>query len=174
MTLPDLSSRSAEGVLTVLQLLGIGPKTADLLCRTYATIQTIRNHAVHDRIEGVSGRALAALANEILWHQATERAKRIIEQAAKLDVRILTAFDQEFPSLLRSLPDAPLILYVKGVLRTGLRKKRHVFSALEHNMKNLRANRVSDRCAHSSHVQERLPVSSTLFPCGWGPSPQDR
>ncbi len=34
---------------------------------------------------------------------------------------ISTAFDERYPTLLRSVPDSPLVLYIKGHLGTGLR-----------------------------------------------------
>jgi DNA processing protein len=45
----------------------------------------------------------------------------MIEEAKRLKVQILTAFDEEFPALLRSIPDCPLLLFVKGKLRVGAR-----------------------------------------------------
>ncbi|MBQ9967903.1 MAG: DNA-processing protein DprA [Oscillospiraceae bacterium] len=44
------------------------------------------------------------------------QAERIIARCAQLDIRIVTLQDAAYPKILRTLPDAPLILYVKGRL----------------------------------------------------------
>lgn len=45
-----------------------------------------------------------------------ERAKRELEEAARLGVRLVSAFDDEYPELLRQIPDPPPILSVRGRL----------------------------------------------------------
>ncbi|MBU1868170.1 DNA-processing protein DprA [Patescibacteria group bacterium] len=40
--------------------------------------------------------------------------KKELESAEELGIRIVTYHDQEYPQLLREIPDAPILLYVKG------------------------------------------------------------
>lgn len=44
------------------------------------------------------------------------QAEQIIKQCAKADIRIVTLQDAEYPKMLRTMPDAPVVLYVKGKL----------------------------------------------------------
>lgn len=46
-------------------------------------------------------------------------AQRELELAARLGVRILSRQDAEYPDLLKSIPDAPLLLYVLGKISFG-------------------------------------------------------
>jgi DNA processing protein len=69
----------------------------------------------------VAGRAWNALSVEANWIQAQARARQIIEEAERLQVRILTAFDEDYPALLHRVPESPLVVYVKGCLRKTVR-----------------------------------------------------
>jgi DNA processing protein len=115
----DHSSRTAEGVLTLLGLPGVGPRTASVLAREFETLDEVGRHASAQ--SGVSTRAEQAIRDEKTWVFAAEKARWTMEKAADLGVKIVTTFDDAFPSLLRALPDGPLVLYVKGTLRNDLR-----------------------------------------------------
>lgn len=64
------------------------------------------------RIQGISPR----LAQAILRHPLTDRVKRDYEQARALGCRIITLNNDDYPPLLRHIPDPPPFLYVKGCL----------------------------------------------------------
>lgn len=53
--------------------------------------------------------ALAGLEGEAAWERECERARRA-------DAGIVTLLDNEYPSLLRQIPDPPAVLYVRGKL----------------------------------------------------------
>ena len=44
----------------------------------------------------------------------TGGAERILEDCARLDLRIMTLQDADYPERLRQLPDPPLALYIRG------------------------------------------------------------
>ncbi|WZO97335.1 DNA-protecting protein DprA [Isosphaeraceae bacterium EP7] len=115
----DHSCRTAEGVLTLLGLPGVGPRTASVLAHEFETLDDIARHASAQ--DGVSTRAEQAVRDKKNWAAAADKARRTIEKAAELGVQIVTNFDDAFPPLLRALPDGPLVLYVKGHLRNDLR-----------------------------------------------------
>ena len=119
MSHPEDSIRSAEGVLTLLGLPGVGPRTASVLALEFETLDEIRLYA--SARPGVSARAEQAIRDKKLWSFASEKTHRTIDKAAELGVKIVTVFDDAFPPLLRSLPDGPLVIYVKGTLRNDLR-----------------------------------------------------
>jgi DNA processing protein len=46
--------------------------------------------------------------------EGKERAEKILEDAEKGGIRILSPWDGEFPAMLRSIPSPPLVLFAKG------------------------------------------------------------
>ena len=63
----------------------------------------------------------AETAREIVAARPTlmRRIEAEWDAAVRRDVRILTRDDAEYPSMLATLPDAPVVLYVKGALPEG-------------------------------------------------------
>lgn len=49
-----------------------------------------------------------------LLDKDTGGAERILEDCARLDLRIMTLQDADYPERLRQLPDPPLALYIRG------------------------------------------------------------
>lgn len=60
--------------------------------------------------EGVTKAQLSALADKKL-----DRAEAVLEDCERLGVRILSCTDAAYPSRLRAIPDAPCVLYYKGI-----------------------------------------------------------
>ncbi len=109
-TLPD-----AAWLLALTSIPGIGNKTLLALLRSFGTGQAIWR-AVLDTdgmLSGVRPAALSALRTHIptlnpssLWHGF---------RISFPDIRIIGYTDTDFPTLLREIPDAPILLYVRGV-----------------------------------------------------------
>lgn len=118
----NTATRSREGVLTLLALEGVGVKTARSLAEAYPTIEEVQDAATRANVPQLK-RVPPALANKASWQAAMIEAERILDRASELGVCIHTLYDEEFPVLLRHIPDPPLVLYVKGRLRAG---KKHV------------------------------------------------
>ena len=91
---------STKGVLTLLQLPGVGPKTTELLVREFSTLDEIRVAAASGNLPTVSARSAKSLSDRMAWLAAIDRAQLILDQAANLRVRILTAFEEGYPHLL--------------------------------------------------------------------------
>jgi DNA processing protein len=117
----NIETRSTEGILTLLQLPGVGPRTAAQLIEEFATLEGIHQAFESRHLRSISPRAAKSLCDPKAWLAATDGARQILDRSESLSVRILTAFDEGYPALLRSVRDRPLILYVKGHLRTGSR-----------------------------------------------------
>ncbi len=47
---------------------------------------------------------------------AIDKASRVLEEAERLNVQVLSVFDDRYPKALKRLQDRPTILYVKGNL----------------------------------------------------------
>lgn len=65
----------------------------------------------YEWIEGLSRQGRAQLADKSM-----AEADRILGECDRLDLRILTIQDADYPERLRQLPDAPIVLYVRGRL----------------------------------------------------------
>ncbi len=51
-----------------------------------------------------------------LMDKSLQRAEEILEDCARLHIRVMTLQDTEYPERLRQIPDPPCVLYVKGQL----------------------------------------------------------
>jgi DNA processing protein len=56
-------------------------------------------------------------AKSILGFKDWDRVQREIDNALKNDIQVITLTDQEYPESLQYIPDAPIVLYIKGGLR---------------------------------------------------------
>lgn len=70
--------------------------------------------AEQERYDLIPG--LTRQQKELLCHASLERAERIVEECAQKDIRIVTWQDADYPERLRSLPNAPFVVYARGKL----------------------------------------------------------
>jgi DNA processing protein len=66
------------------------------------------------QVEGIGEKLSLSIAASLA--RTHERAERELELARQQGIRIIAKSDRDYPSLLASLPDAPLVLYVRGTL----------------------------------------------------------
>lgn len=114
----DQPTKSREGVLTLLALPGIGAKSAQALAEAYPTLEGVRDAASRNSISTLK-RVPASLTDHQAWREAKLRAEQSVERAEELGISVLSLYDTSFPELLRAIPDPPLVLYVKGHLKSG-------------------------------------------------------
>jgi DNA processing protein len=116
----DAATQSRKGVLTLLGLPGVGVRTASVLAREFPTLAAVKEAAERGAIPSLR-RTPPSLTDAGAWREALSAAERTLEQAAEQGVLIYSLFDVEFPELLRTIQDPPLVLFVKGQLRHGRR-----------------------------------------------------
>lgn len=116
----QISTKSALGLLTLLGLRGIGPQAVERLRSRFDTLDAIRAASPRE-LELVSPAARASLADAAAWETSFDKAESTHEQASRCGVRVLAVDDDEYPVLLRSIPERPLVLYVKGKLARSSR-----------------------------------------------------
>ncbi len=91
---------------------GIGCLLAKRLLERFGSPEGI--FAATDRellaIDGISSKLLEALRSV----RVTDDMRREIDRTRELGVRIIPLSDPDYPSLLREIPDPPLLLYCKG------------------------------------------------------------
>ena len=118
---PKVSTRSAEGSLILLQLEGVGLKTATCLVQSFPSLGAVKEAADGRRLERILRRVPSSLADDKHWDSASDKAQQILEKAATLGVTLLVSSDESYPELLSDIPDRPLVLYTKGHLRPDKR-----------------------------------------------------
>ena len=70
----------------------------------------------HARKRELLEQGLSAEALESLLERDLTPARRILDQCAALDIRILTLSDRQYPKRLKNISDPPLVLYYRGRL----------------------------------------------------------
>ena len=117
----DAKCGSVNGLLTLLRIRGIGPRTAEWLAKRFATLGEVRNASAQQLPRTLSNRASGEGWDDREWETAYSRALRIIEEAQEQSVRVFATTDQGYPVWLRDIADRPPVIYVKGSLPVGRR-----------------------------------------------------
>lgn len=89
---------------------GIGPKKFSTLLKHFGTAESSWNADYHE-LEKVLGNSLA---EKLCEFKRTFHVEVYIEKLRQKNVEVLTLQDDEYPHLLREVPNAPFVLYVKG------------------------------------------------------------
>ena len=117
----DVNCASADGLLTLLALRGIGPRRAERIAARFATLGDVRDAGPDELKAMVPGNGDGVLSDKSTWEKAFSRAARVLEDASKYAVRVLAVKDAEYPTWLREIRDRPPVVYVKGNLLAGRR-----------------------------------------------------
>ncbi len=101
-------------LLTLLGVEGIGHRRALELVRLFGSPQNVLLAPAGEIASALSvplslGRAVVQAGRK------PELTQKIIEQLDKVQARMVTFWDDEYPSRLRNIPDPPALLFVKGV-----------------------------------------------------------
>lgn len=109
-------TRTAAGILTLTALRGIGPATAERLAERFSVLDAILG-AEPAKLRSVVSAAVAECLHEpTAIVNASQKAQRVLDEADRLGVRVLSVFDADYPAALRLLSDRPPVLFVKGKL----------------------------------------------------------
>lgn len=112
-------------LLTVSMLKGVGPATL----RKLASIPNFHEQDIWELAKRVP--QLARSLNQESWNQARGGATEQIDEAFKINARILSALDPEYPKLLASTKDDPFLLFVRGKLAEDADKSVAVIGTRE-------------------------------------------
>lgn len=111
------SVRSAQVLCALMRLPGIGPRSAVELGRHGGVLGELLERAnTAKTMAGVTAAGLSSLREQPLMAEAMREAAAMLGRSVELGVRALGIFDEGYPLLLREIPDAPPVLYVKGEL----------------------------------------------------------
>jgi len=117
----EVPSKSPCGILTLLELRGIGLQSVERLTSQFATLAEIREASLRSPTATISAQARASICDTSAWEKAMSRSQEILGQAECHGVDILTTADERYPQWLRIIPDRPPILFLKGTLPVGSR-----------------------------------------------------
>lgn len=100
--------------LWLTKIKGVGYKTSKRLLEVFKGPQAVYEAAREELMEvpGVG----PMLADAIRDHRSLVSAEDALETAGKHGIKVLTLLDERYPSTVRSLPDAPTVLYYKGTI----------------------------------------------------------
>lgn len=106
----SVSSNSIADWIILISAPGIGSRTATRLLERYGTPRAVADASRQDlAAAGISPEAIAALKQP-----DAAALERILAWADQPDACVLTRADPRYPPLLAEIPDAPLLLYVRG------------------------------------------------------------
>jgi DNA processing protein len=106
----SVSSDSIADWIVLISAPGIGPRTATRLLERYGTPRAVADASRQDlAAAGISSEAITALKQP-----DAAALERILAWAEQPDAFVLTRADARYPPLLAEIPDAPLLLYVRG------------------------------------------------------------
>ncbi len=104
---------SSSSLLYALSLIpGIGNKTLRDLITTFGTVEAIWN-ASESKLLHTKGIGPKTIDHLIHWRNTLrpdEEWQKIIDQ----EIDIITFLDDEYPSILKEIPDSPMILFTRG------------------------------------------------------------
>lgn len=113
----NVSLRSAEGLIALMGVRGLGPATAVKLAGRFATMSEI----LGSDPDGLKGLATEPIRKVLVEGgpavtEAFDRAVAEISKAEGMGATVLSAFDDDYPRRLAGIPDRPLVIYTSGDL----------------------------------------------------------
>lgn len=117
----DMQTRSAAGLLALLSMRGVGPRSVERIAAKFASVAEVKAASPRDLAGVAPTMALPSLRDEGAWSAAVAHAEAMLATAASLGVRVVPVTEADYPELLRAIPDRPPVLFVRGVLPTSRR-----------------------------------------------------
>ncbi len=105
-----------ESLIRLNQIPGVGSATIHRLLSAFKTEQQMLDAGPQGLREILGARAQQELIEAILRSASDSSADQELERARSAGIRIITLEDPDYPELLRTIPDPPPVLYVKGTL----------------------------------------------------------
>lgn len=125
-------SNRTKMIVKLLQLPGIGTKMADKIVSMLPEVELYESVDLKDYIDKCIKQGVISLKKELTendFKKAFDKASKIIEDSFEKGINIISKYDSEFPTSLKTLVDAsgkdisPIILNYKGNVRILNEKK---------------------------------------------------
>jgi DNA processing protein len=150
-----VSADDTQFWLALTQVEGIGVRSAHKLVEHFGSPQRAYMASLTE-LEACG--VPAQVAQAIFAQAGLKEAERVMEAAAKFGCKLLSRAHGEYPPLLKQLPDAPLVLYVRGDLGA---MSRHAVAIVGARRPTAYGSQVAHRLA-SDLAQRQLVIVSGL------------
>lgn len=105
----------SQSILALLNTPGVGRRSVQqILAKNNVASDLCLPRDLRDLLLQTRSSSRASVPSIVDFEQGCSAAMRVIEEAESQGVQILSANDASFPSQLRSIPDPPVVLYIKG------------------------------------------------------------
>ncbi len=101
-----------ENILILNGIPGLGNARITKLLEQFSSAKEVLNKTVRELAS--DGAVPASVAENIVRFKKGEYLKEELGLINKHNVKLVSIFDDNYPQLLKSIPDAPVLLYVKG------------------------------------------------------------
>ncbi|MCG3138246.1 MAG: hypothetical protein HJJLKODD_02107 [Phycisphaerae bacterium] len=114
MSLPAKASAAAKQHLRLHLVSGIGPRRFRQLLDHFGSVEKVfdATPAQWQHLHGIGDK----ISSTLQAHHGLQEIEQELERAARYQLQIICQDDDEYPRLLREIPDAPICLYVRGRL----------------------------------------------------------
>lgn len=112
----NISTESCIGLITLLQFPGIGNQKTIQLATKFPTLNHIYSASKEELGNLLTPNNHLIFKDLDSWKKNIDFAENQLKIAAKFDVVITSIFNQNYPILLKLIPDPPPVLYVQGFL----------------------------------------------------------
>lgn len=125
-------SQRTEMIVKLLQLPGIGTRIADKIASMMSEVGLYENLDLKNYVDKCIKQGVISLKKELIeddFKKAFDKASKIIEDSFEKGIKIISKYDNDFPTSLKTLVDAsgkdisPIILNYKGNVRILNEKK---------------------------------------------------
>ena len=106
----------SQSILALLNTPGVGRRSVQQILAKNATLDLCLPRDLRDLLLETLTSSTASVPSILDFERGCSEAMRLIEEAESQGVKIIGSDDSRFPSQLRSIPDPPVVMYVKGEL----------------------------------------------------------
>lgn len=104
----------SQSILALLNTPGVGRRSVQQILAKNSTLDLCLPRDLRDLLLETRSSSTASVPSIGDFERGCSEAMRVIEEAESQGVKIISSHESRFPSQLRSIPDPPVVLYVKG------------------------------------------------------------
>jgi len=106
----------SQSILALMNTPGVGRKSVQQILAKNIASDLCQPRDLRDALLETRSSSTASVPSIVDFERGCSEATRVIEEAESQGVKIISSDESRFPSQLRSIPDPPVVLYVKGDL----------------------------------------------------------
>ena len=106
----------SQSILALMNTPGVGRRSVQQILAKNVVSDHCLPRDLRDLLLETRSSSSASVPSIVDFEQGCSEAMRVIEEAESQGVKIISSHESSFPPQLRSIPDPPVVLYVKGEL----------------------------------------------------------